>query len=81
VSFASWSLAMLHELAVQDWDAYLRAIAGLARSPDLSAALQRLKQTVSQEDWLRLMGAALESNIEPLLPQVHEPTLVLRAIH
>jgi DNA-binding CsgD family transcriptional regulator/pimeloyl-ACP methyl ester carboxylesterase len=76
-SFVSWSLAMLQDLAVEDWDAYLRAMAGLAKSPEVSPAVQRLKQTVNQSDWQLLMKAALSSDIEPLLSRLRVPTMVL----
>jgi pimeloyl-ACP methyl ester carboxylesterase len=68
-SFASWSLAMLRDLAVEDWDAYLRAMAGFAKSPEVSPAVQRLKQTVTQSDWQLLMEEALSSDIESLYPR------------
>jgi pimeloyl-ACP methyl ester carboxylesterase/DNA-binding CsgD family transcriptional regulator len=77
VSLASWSLAMLQPLAVQDWDAYLRALMGLAGGGDISSGAQRLKQTVNQSDWQHLMQASVSSDIESLLPQIHVPTLVL----
>jgi pimeloyl-ACP methyl ester carboxylesterase/DNA-binding CsgD family transcriptional regulator len=76
-SLASWSLAMLQGLAVQDWDAYLRALMGLAGGGGVSSGIEKLKQTVSQGDWQLLMQAAVSSDIESLLPQIHVPTLVL----
>jgi pimeloyl-ACP methyl ester carboxylesterase/DNA-binding CsgD family transcriptional regulator len=77
VILADWSSARLQPLADQDWDAYLRTAAGLTQASDISASIQRQKQTVSQADWRILMRAAVSSSIEDLLPRLKTPTLVL----
>jgi pimeloyl-ACP methyl ester carboxylesterase len=52
-SFASWSLAMLRDLAIEDWDAYLRAMAGLAKSRKF-----RLPSSDSSRPSLRRTGSS-----------------------
>ena len=77
VSLAAWSLAALQGIANSDWDGYLRALAGLAKSETISIAVERLKKTVDQRDWRILMKAAVSSDVGPLLPRLRTPALVL----
>jgi len=77
VEGAAWPRALLGSLAEQDWDAFLRSMAGLVRASDLEIGLARLKQATTQGDWLAFVRAAQEVNLEADLPRLNTPTLVL----
>jgi pimeloyl-ACP methyl ester carboxylesterase/DNA-binding CsgD family transcriptional regulator len=77
LTLIDWYPLILRSLGEQDWDAYLRAQAGLTRASDLAASVQRQRESVSQLDWLLLLSAASESNVADCVPQLRTPTLVL----
>jgi pimeloyl-ACP methyl ester carboxylesterase/DNA-binding CsgD family transcriptional regulator len=77
ISLANWPLLMLLPLAEQDWDAYLRSLAGLSRAADIEASVRRQKQYVTQADLLRRSRADALSDVSGLLPRLKTPTLVM----
>jgi pimeloyl-ACP methyl ester carboxylesterase/DNA-binding CsgD family transcriptional regulator len=77
ISLASWPLAMLSPLAEQDWDAYLRSLAGLSRAADIEASVRRQKQYITQADQLARSRADALSDVSGLLPRLNTPTLVM----
>lgn len=72
-----WPMALYQSFAAEDWEAFLRSQVATGRSVDLSAGIQRLRAASEQTDWLRLVGAAVKSDITELLPRVTAPTMVL----
>jgi pimeloyl-ACP methyl ester carboxylesterase/DNA-binding CsgD family transcriptional regulator len=77
----AWSLAIYDTLAREDWQAFLRSQAALGQASDVQASLERLGQSITQTDWLALVGAAAESDISDRLPLVRVPTLVIQPRH
>jgi DNA-binding CsgD family transcriptional regulator/pimeloyl-ACP methyl ester carboxylesterase len=77
ISLADWPLRLLKPLAEQDWDAFLRSLAGLSTAQQIEASVQRQKQTMTQADYLAFAAAEVDSNIADLLPKLRTPTLVL----
>jgi DNA-binding CsgD family transcriptional regulator/pimeloyl-ACP methyl ester carboxylesterase len=76
VAMASWSLAVLQRSG-QDWDALLRARAGLSQAPDISASVERQKKAINESDsdvFGRLMDV---SNVAEHLGKLRAPVLVL----
>ncbi len=73
----AWPMAIYETLAGRDWDAFLRNEAAIGQAADIAASVQRLKQYVNQSDWLELVKAVGESNLQEALPQLQAPTLVL----
>ena len=67
----------LEPLARGDWDAFVRNISAQGLPSDVSRSVSRLKQTVTQHDWLAMSRGAAMSDIEALLPLVQVPTLVI----
>jgi DNA-binding CsgD family transcriptional regulator/pimeloyl-ACP methyl ester carboxylesterase len=77
VSLADWPLHLLTPLAKQDWDAFLRSLAGLSTAQDIEASVRRQKQYTTQADFLAIAQAEAVSNVADLLPRLKTPTLVL----
>jgi DNA-binding CsgD family transcriptional regulator/pimeloyl-ACP methyl ester carboxylesterase len=77
ISFADWPLGMLLPLADQDWDALLRSQAGLSQARDISASVQRQKQSISQADYRLLSQAMTSSDLAGVLPLLRTPALIL----
>lgn len=77
LTLTEWYPALLQPLAEQDWDAYLRAQAGLTQASDLTASIRRQKDSVTQSDWLLLLRASQTSNVADELPHLRAPVLVL----
>jgi DNA-binding CsgD family transcriptional regulator/pimeloyl-ACP methyl ester carboxylesterase len=69
--------AWIGSFAEENWDAFIRSLAGFNRESDLEMAVARMKQATTQEDWLTRMRIAQEINLENDLPRVTTPTLVL----
>jgi pimeloyl-ACP methyl ester carboxylesterase/DNA-binding CsgD family transcriptional regulator len=73
----AWPASIYRDIARRDWDFFLHTI---VRSFSLDAAPPEVaywREALSRDDFLRVIEAAGASNIEPLLPKVQAPTLVL----
>jgi DNA-binding CsgD family transcriptional regulator/pimeloyl-ACP methyl ester carboxylesterase len=70
----------INALAAEDWDVFMRSNLqdGLTRE-EARLSVERMKQCVTQRDWLELARIWGESQIDDVLPLVRTPTLVLHA--
>jgi len=67
-------------IAEEDWDFFLQLLAQMAiwlEPQQVRAYVDMLRQTVTQEDYVMATREILTFNIEPMLPQVRTPTLVM----
>ena len=74
-----WMPSFYASLAEQDWNSFLRVVAGMSRAADLEDAAARLRLCTNQNDWTTLVKAARESNMSSDLRHLTSPTLVLHA--
>jgi DNA-binding NarL/FixJ family response regulator len=65
--------ALYDTLPAQDWNIFLRSVA------ETPAQQEYLRQSISQDDWLRAVREFRQSSIEDALPNLRQPTLVLHA--
>jgi pimeloyl-ACP methyl ester carboxylesterase/DNA-binding CsgD family transcriptional regulator len=72
-----YEMTVFDELASRDWERFIRMIAALGQPADVASSINRLKQTVTQEDHLALARAWMKSDISDLLPGLEVPTLIL----
>ena len=77
ISLADWPLALLAPLSEQDWDAFLRSLAGLSSAKEIEGSVRRQKQAITQADYVTISRAERQSNISDWLPRLATPTLVL----
>jgi DNA-binding CsgD family transcriptional regulator len=70
-------MTVFDELAARDWDRFIRTIAALGQPKDVPGAINRLRQSVTQQDHLALARAWMRSDVSELLPSLTVPTLVL----
>jgi DNA-binding CsgD family transcriptional regulator len=77
ISMESWPLGALNSLGDRDWEALLRALAGLSQAGDVTASVQRQKDSITQADWLTIRRLTDTSSVADLLPRLVTPTLVL----
>jgi DNA-binding CsgD family transcriptional regulator/pimeloyl-ACP methyl ester carboxylesterase len=69
--------ALYLTLAEQNWDVFLKTVAGVSQADELDAPVRRLQQTSTQADWLALVRAAKQSTVAAELPLLKTPTLLL----
>jgi pimeloyl-ACP methyl ester carboxylesterase/DNA-binding CsgD family transcriptional regulator len=77
VSGAAFPSGWAEDLAGQDWELFLRTLAGLV-SPSDPESLERLRQSTTQGDWLARGRASRSSDVTALLPQLDVPVLVIQ---
>jgi DNA-binding CsgD family transcriptional regulator/pimeloyl-ACP methyl ester carboxylesterase len=76
--FASWPLSMYQRLPAENWDVFLRRQLGRGLNPEESVqALGRITQSITQQDYMAIMGALVTSNVKEYLSQLSVPTLVM----
>jgi DNA-binding NarL/FixJ family response regulator len=78
LSNTSRATALFDTIPGQNWDVFLHSQLppGLSLE-ETSFAMERVKSTVTQADYVRLVRGSIASSIEELLPSVRVPTLVL----
>jgi pimeloyl-ACP methyl ester carboxylesterase/DNA-binding CsgD family transcriptional regulator len=72
-----YEMTVFDELAGRDWDRFIRMIAALGQPHAVPEAINRLRQTVNQEDHVVHARAWLRSDVGEILPAVKVPALVL----
>jgi DNA-binding CsgD family transcriptional regulator/pimeloyl-ACP methyl ester carboxylesterase len=78
VAGSAWPASFAQRLAEEDWDLFLQSFTAFdGRPADADAAVRRLRQTVTQADWSRMIENWIASDAGPLLPQVQTPALVI----
>ena len=74
----AWPASFAKSLAAEDWDLFLQTFTAFDGRPlDPEAAVRRLRQTVTQEDWAHPHRNWIASDIRPLLQDVSTPALVI----
>ena len=74
----AWPAVFAARLAEENWDLFLQSFTAFdGRPPDAGLAVQRLRQTVTQADWSRLIEYWVASDVRSLLPDIHVPALVI----
>jgi DNA-binding CsgD family transcriptional regulator/pimeloyl-ACP methyl ester carboxylesterase len=74
----SWPASFAQRLAADHWDLFLQSFTAFdGRPADHEVAVRRMRQTVTQEDWARLIDNWIVSDIRPLLPEIQVPTLII----
>jgi DNA-binding CsgD family transcriptional regulator/pimeloyl-ACP methyl ester carboxylesterase len=74
----AWPASFAKSLAAEDWDLFLQTFTAFdGRPSDPEAAVRRLRQTVTQEDWAHLIRNWIASDVGPLLAGVRNAALVV----
>ena len=76
VNNSAWPWSIYETLADSNWETFLRSQAALGQAMEIPASLQRLRQTVTQADWLKIVRAFEPSSLTEVLPALTTPTLV-----
>jgi DNA-binding CsgD family transcriptional regulator/pimeloyl-ACP methyl ester carboxylesterase len=71
------TLAALEPLAERDWERFVYNVAAQGLPESVAASVNRLKQSVNQQDYMAVARAASHSDIAGLLPNLRTPTLVI----
>jgi DNA-binding CsgD family transcriptional regulator/pimeloyl-ACP methyl ester carboxylesterase len=75
---SSWPASFAQRLAADHWDLFLQSFTAFdGRPADHEAALRRMRQTVTQEDWARMIDHWIASDVRPLLAGLRVPALVI----
>ena len=75
---APWPRALMDLVAQEDWEIFLSTMTGRHRSPtEARLSKERLRQMVTQQDFLKKFHAHQASDMTELCPQVQTPALVL----
>jgi DNA-binding CsgD family transcriptional regulator/pimeloyl-ACP methyl ester carboxylesterase len=69
----------LTELARRDWDLFLHTMVSSFSLEGAPRELAYWRDSITQEDWLRMFHAGLRSDIAKLLPEVSVPSLILNS--
>jgi DNA-binding CsgD family transcriptional regulator len=71
------SLSPLVELSRRDWDTFLHVFVAGFSLDGAPPEVPYWRDSITQDDWLRMVGASRQMSLADLLPQVSVPTLVL----
>jgi DNA-binding CsgD family transcriptional regulator/pimeloyl-ACP methyl ester carboxylesterase len=75
---SSWPASFAQRLAADHWDLFLQSFTAFdGRPADPELAVRRMRQTVTQDDWGRLIDNWIASDIRPLLKDIATPALVI----
>ena len=74
------TITLFESAAAEDWEGFLATAASWNRVPDDSEgdrSIAYYRDTISQADFLKMVQCVRPSNVEPLLPLISSPALVL----
>jgi DNA-binding CsgD family transcriptional regulator len=75
---SAWPESFVRSLAAERWDLFLQSFTAFdGRPADPEAAVRRMRETVTQDDWACMIRNWIASDVRTLLPGIETPALVL----